>query len=203
VDTLRALLIQRAARLQEWPALTAPGWGTLRYPAFRNRVEGVALGLMASGPAVGSAAHSGTGGPWDWAAEAACACCGLVWSPAGPPVPAPVLGGVDFNAEAGRQPYHDRERQVLADTPFSGALTHGQLLARLARANRQLGWDHETEVLLPLDRLGTAAIRGALWSALFAGAHAILSPGPVPAWTPEPFAALLDGSFLSDPLNNI
>ena len=61
--TLRALLIQRAARLQERPAFTAPGWGTLPYPAFRNRVEGVALGIMAGEPPMGTRIFSATGGP--------------------------------------------------------------------------------------------------------------------------------------------
>jgi len=191
MPTLRALLLQRAARLQEWPAISVPGWGTLRYPAYRNRVEGVALGLMAAGAAPGAPAHAATGGPWDWIAELACACCGMVWSPAGAPVPAAILGGPDFNAEAGRQRYHDRERQVLEDTPFTGTLSHGELLARLARANRRLGWDHETEVLLPHDQLATAAVRGALWCALYGGSHAVLDPGTT-RWDPGGFADLLD-----------
>jgi hypothetical protein len=192
MDNLRALLIQRAARLQEWPALTVPGWGTLRYPAYRNRVEGVALGLMASGPALGDPHGGARGGPWDWVAELACACCGLAWSPAGAPVPEGILGGPEFNAEAGRQSYHDREHQVLDSTPFTGALTHGELLTRLARANRRLGWDHETEVRLPLDRLDTAAVRGALWCSLYGGSHAILDPGPG-TWDAGGFADLLQG----------
>ena len=192
MDNLRALLIQRAARLQEWPALTVPGWGTLRYPAYRNRVEGVALGLMATGPAVGEPRRGSLGGPWDWIAELACACCGLAWSPAGAPVPPEILGGPAFNADAGRQPYHDRDHQVLDDTVFTGGLTHGGLLTRLARANRRLGWDHETETRLPLDQLGTAAVRGALWCALYGGSHAILEPG-AGAWDAEGFAELLLG----------
>ena len=49
-STLRDLLIQRAARLQGRPALTAPEWGTLTYAQLRNRAEGVALGLLASSP---------------------------------------------------------------------------------------------------------------------------------------------------------
>ena len=68
---LRHLLIQRAARLQERQALTATPWGTLGYPAFRNRVEGVALGLMATEPPPGARLSSATGGPWDWACEVA------------------------------------------------------------------------------------------------------------------------------------
>lgn len=187
--TLRALLIQRAARLQEWHALTAPGWD-LRYPAFRNRVEGVALGLMADGPAVGSLVFSATGGPWDWACEVAGACCGLVWSPAGAPVPAAILGGPGFNLEAGRQAYHDRDHQVLDSTPVTGALDHGALLDRLRRLNGRLGWDHDTTVTLPMDQLATPELRGALWSALFAGSHAVLA-AQARDWDPEPFKGLL------------
>jgi hypothetical protein len=189
--TLRALLIQRAARLQEWPALTAPGWGTLPWPAFRNRAEGVALGLMAAGPPVGTRIFSATGGPWDWAGEVACACCGLVWAADGTPVPGDLFGGSRFNADAGRQPYHDRDHQVLDRTPFTGTLDHGELLARLARLNRRLGWDHATTVTLPLAQLGTLELRGALWSALYAGSHAILQQAAGLGWEPEAFADLL------------
>ena len=172
--TVRDLLIQRAARLQEWPALSAPGWGTLRYPAWRNRVEGVALGLMAGEPPVGSPFFSATGGPWDWAAEVACACCGLAWDPAGAPVPAEVLGGPAFNSEDGRQPYHDREHDLDGDTLLAGALNHEELLRRLARLNRVLGWDHTTAVRLSQAGLAAPEVRAALWSALYAGAHAVL-----------------------------
>ena len=189
--TLRALLIQRAARLQEWPAFTAPGWGTLLYPAFRNRVEGVALGIMAGEPPAGTRIYSATGGPWDWACEVACACCGLAWAADGAQVPAGVLGGPMFNHEAGRQAYHDREHGLLGSTPFAGGLDHGEMLARLARLNRSLGWDHATQVILPLDAFGTREGRGALWSALFGGSHAVLAEGPVRDWNPEPFRELL------------
>jgi hypothetical protein len=190
--TLRALLVQRAARLQEWPALTAPGWGCLAYPAFRNRVEGVALGLMAGNPAVGARVFSATGGPWDWACEVACACCGLVWAPDGAAVAAEILGGPGFNHEAGRQPYHDRDRQVRDDTPCTGALTHGGLLARLARANGGLGWDHQTRVDLPQGALADPAVRGALWCALYAGSHAVLGGASPGRWDPAPFAGILE-----------
>ena len=189
--TLRLLLIQRAARLQEQPALTAPGWGTLRYPAFRNRVEGVALGLMAGAPKLGAAIFSATGTPWDWASEVACACCGLVWSPAGAPVPPDILGGPRFNDEAGRQAYHDRDHALEDTTPLGGGLDHGELLARLRRLNGRLGWDHATEITLPLERLGTPELRGALWSALYGGSHAVLVPGEVRKWDPGVFASLL------------
>jgi hypothetical protein len=189
VRTVRDLLIQRAARLQEWPALTAPGWGTLRYPAWRNRVEGVGLGLMADAAPVGSACFSATGGPGDWAAEVACACCGLVWDPAGTRVPAAILGGPDFNSEDGRQPYHDREHDLDADTPLAGGLDHAELLLRLARLNRALGWDHTTEVRLPLAGLATPEVRAALWSALYAGAHAVLQTAPAD-WQGEAFRGI-------------
>lgn len=180
--------MRRAARLQEWPALTAPGWETLRYPAFRNRVEGVALGLMAA-PAGGRAGISGAGA-WGWVLEVAAACCGLAWDPASPP-PSGVLGGPAFNDEGGRQAYHDGGEALEAGTPFRGGLTHGELLARLARLNGKLGWDHDTVVEVPLADLDTDAARGALWSALYAGAHARLVEGRAMGWNPAPFAHLL------------
>jgi hypothetical protein len=191
--TLRELLIQRAARLQEWPALTAPGWQVLDYPAFRNRVEGVALGIMALEPPVGARLTSATGGPWDWACEVACACCGLVWAADGAPVDAEVMGGSRFNREEGRQAYHDRELGVTETTLLGGTLDHGELLRRLRRLNGTLGWDQETRVTLPLDQLATPELRGALWSALYAGSHAVLAAGSV-AWAPATFRSLLDGS---------
>lgn len=191
MGTLRALLIQRAARLQDRPALTAADWGVLSWPAFRNRVEGIGLGLMAGAPALGTAVHSRTGGPWDWAAEVACACCGLVWDPAGIPVDPAVLGGPAFNSEDGRQGYHDRDHGLADDTPFLPGVDHAELERRLRRLNGKLGWDHETEVILPLADLATPEVRGALWSALFAGGHAVLRPGTVRGWDPERFRHLL------------
>jgi hypothetical protein len=182
--TLRDLLIQRAARLQGRHALTAPGWGTLSYAQLRNRVEGVALGLLAETAPV-AALGSRTGSPWDWIAELAAAASGLAWDPAGPAVPPGVLGGPGFNAEAGRGPYHAREQAVTPDTPFTPGLDHAVLMARLRRLNAQLGWDHDTRLALPLARLGEAPVRAALWSALYAGAHAVLEPHP--AWNPAPF----------------
>jgi hypothetical protein len=181
--TLRELLIQRAARLQDYPALTAAPWGELRYPAFRNRVEGVALGLVMTGR---SAFHCATGSPWDWAAEVACACCGYQWQ-AGEPGPDPaILGGTSFNHDHGRQVYHDRDHDVTEATPFTHGLTHGELLTRLRRLNGKLGWDHATAIKLPLGALGTPEVRAALWSALYGGSHALLVPG-APTWDPEPF----------------
>lgn len=169
-QTLRDLLIQRAARLQERPALTTPDWGTLSYAQLRNRSEGVALGLL-SGEA-NSAVFSATGTAWDWIAELAAAASGLAWDPAGEAVPAELLGGPRFNDEAGRGPYHDREQVVQASTLFTAALTHGELMARLRRLNIELGWDHGTVINLPLARLGDAPVRAALWSVLYAGGHA-------------------------------
>lgn len=182
--TLRDLLIQRAARLQDQPALTAPDWGTLSYAQLRNRAEGVALGLLAGPlpPSVFSASvFCATGTPWDWAAELAAAASGLAWDPAGAAVAPAVLGGSGFNAEAGRGPYHDREHVVVATTPFTAGLTQGEVMARLRRLNGRLGWDHATRVDLPLARLGAPPLRAALWSALYAGAHAVLAPEPRPA----------------------
>ena len=201
--TLRDLLIQRAARLQERPALTTPDWGTLTYAQLRNRVEGVALGLLAEdGPP--PVLYSATGTPWDWIAELAAAASGLAWEATGTPVPPAVLGGILFNAEAGRGPYHGREQVVREATPFHAGLDQGEILLRLARLNRPLGWDHETTLRLPLDRLAEAEVRAALWSALFGGSHALLGPeeptrrtgwrrlvgrqeATPPPWDPAPF----------------
>lgn len=201
-STLRDLLIQRAARLQGRPALTAPGWGTLSYAQLRNRAEGVALGFLAGPPPAG--VFSATGGPWDWMAELAAAAAGLLWEPTAPALSTAFLGGPAFNLEGGRGPYHDREALVMATTPFQPGLPQGELLARLRRLNGQLGWDHDTRVELPLARLAEPALRGALWSALYAGAHAVLvempppstgwfagRTGPALTWAPTPFMDLL------------
>lgn len=180
-DNLRELLIQRAARLQERPALTEPTWGGVNYNRFRNRVEGVALGLLASACPIGTALFCSTGTPWDWAAEVAAACCGLRWEAAGAVVNPGILGGERFNDEHGRGPYHERGHELDGSTLFSGTLDHAAMMKRLGRMNRLLGWDHETEVHLPLAQLGTRGVRGALWCALYAGGHVILeaeSPPP-------------------------
>lgn len=197
-STLRDLLIQRAARLQERPALTAPGWGTLSYAQLRNRVEGVALGLLASPP--DPAVFSATGTAWDWAAELAAAASGLIWAPGGHLIPSSILGGSGFNREEGRGPYHAGEQSVQVSTPFTPDLDHGEWMARLARLNAQLGWDHDTRVDLPLARLAEPGLRAALWSALYAGAHAVLQEAPAartgrftkapPPWDPVPFQDL-------------
>jgi hypothetical protein len=197
MQTLRDLLIQRAARLQDRPALTTPEWGTLSYAQLRNRAEGVALGLLAGEPA--PARFSTMGTAWDWIAELAVAASGLAWDAAGEAVPAAVLGGPRFNDEGGRGPYHDREQVVQAATPFTAAWTHGELMARLRRLNVELEWDHDTVVELPLARLGEAPLRAALWSALYAGAHVVLAtetrtghPWKVaPTWQEGPFLDLL------------
>jgi len=180
--TLRDLLIQRAARLQDRPALTTPDWGTLSYAQLRNRVEGVALGLLATDPP--AAVFCATGTPWDWAAELATAASGLAWDPAGLALRPEVLGGPRFNDEAGRGPYHAREQLVEPATPFTAGLEHAGLMARLRRLNVQLGWDHDTRVELPLKQLREAPLRAALWSALYAGAHAVLGAAQ---WDPHPF----------------
>lgn len=181
--TLRDLLIQRAARLQDRPALTTPDWGTLSYAQLRNRVEGVALGLLAQAPP--PAVFCDTGTPWDWMAELAAAASGLGWDTAGQALTPELLGGPRFNDEGGRGPYHDQEQVVQAATPFSSDLNHGELMARLRRLNVQLGWDHATMVELPLARVGEATVRAALWSALYAGAHAALSGQTT--WEASPF----------------
>ncbi len=201
-STLRHLLIQRTARLQELPALSTPEWGTLNYFQLRNRVEGVALGLMAETlPADGIFACTST--PWDWVCEVAAACCGLPWNSEGISVDPAILGGSHFNHENGRQPYHDREEAVLESTLFLGNLSQGQWLQRLHRLNGGLGWDHTTIVELPFAAMGSEAGRGALWSALYAGAHArlvlpqrqsslsrMLGSRESAPWDPKPFQNL-------------
>ena len=200
--TLRALLIQRAARLQDRPAFTCAPWPTLSYAQLRNRAEGVGLGLLANG--VPEATFAAGHGPWDWMAELAAATAGVRWDPAAAPLDPAVLGGPRFNDEHGRGPLHDREDAVDEATPFTATLTHGECLRRLARLNGALGWDHETVMTLPLEAWGTPVLRGALWSALYAGAHAVLAPRPEPpgrlarwlgatpppAFDPAPFQAL-------------
>ena len=182
-STLRDLLIQRAARLQDRPALTTPEWGTLSYSQYRNRIEGVALGLLGAEPP--GRVFSATGTAWDWAAELAAAASGLTWDAAGSPVASAVLGGPRFNDEAGRGPYHAREQTVQAETPFCPGLSHGDLLIRLRLLNVELGWDHDSRVELPWAQVGNPDVRAALWSALYAGAHGVL--GASPAWDERPF----------------
>lgn len=195
MTTLRQLLIQRAARLQERPAVTAPDWGTLAWGAWRNRVEGVGLGLLATPRPVGAAVHATTGTPWDWAAEVAAACCGLVWDAAGEVVPAEVLGGPAFNADPGRGPFHDREDAVTPATPFTPGLDHATLLQRLQRLNRKLGWDHGTTLTLALGDLGHPEARAALWSVLYAGGHAVLrGPETAPQGLGRWFGKRTEGS---------
>lgn len=177
-DTLRSLLLQRAARLQERPAFTAPAWGTLDYSHFRARVEGLAMGLLATGCPCGTALFCATGTPWDWAVEVAVACSGLRWEKTGTLVEPTLLGGSRFNAEQGRGPYHEQEEKLNGNTLFSGSLDHAAMLQRLRRLNRILGWDHQTNVRLPLARIGAPEIRAALWCALYAGSHAILEDEP-------------------------
>jgi len=184
--TLRHLLIQRAARLQERPALTTPEWSTLNYFQFRNRAEGVALGLMAQ-PLASDAVFSAAGTAWDWISEIAAACCGLQWDPAGMEIAAPIQGGVRFNDEGGRQAYHDREPDLNADTLFLPGISHGELLRRLQHLNRRLGWDHDTRLTLPVAAVPTPEGRATLWSALFAGAHAELVPSLRGGWDSTPF----------------
>ena len=171
---LRQLLIQRSARLQSRPALTAPDWGTLSHGAWRNRVEGLALGLMAE-EAVPGGVFSHTGTAWDWALEMAAACAGIPWDPGAPPADPALFGGARFNAESGRRAYHDREATLSAETPFDPRHTHGAMMLALQRWNRRLGWDHDTVLHLPLAALPTEAGRAALWNLQYAGGHAVLT----------------------------
>ncbi len=181
------LLVQRAARLQDRPALTAPEWGTLSWSAWRNRVEGIGFALLAQDP-LPVALHSATGTPWDWACEVAAACCGLAWDPSSRGIGASILVGADFHPEAGRGPYHDREKAIASATPFTAGLDHGGMIARLQRLNRILEWDHRTELRLPSGDLSLPATRAALWSLLFSGGHAIVEARPAKPWEALPFA---------------
>jgi len=202
--SLRQVLIQRAARLQEGPAFSAPNWGTLSWGAWRNRVEGVAMGLLTAPRAPGAPIFLEGGGPWAWAAEVAAACAGLVWDPAGPVIPPAILGGADFNSEDGRGPYHDRDAVITDDLPFCPGLSQGGMVRRLTRLNATLGWDHDTVLSLPPALSTTPAGRAALWSALYAGAHARLMdgeaqargwfrrPAPAPPFDPVPFEGFWD-----------
>jgi hypothetical protein len=201
---LRQLLIQRAARLQGRPALTAPGWGTLSWGAWRNRVEGVALGLLAGAPPAAIFSHTGT--PWDWALEVAAACTGIPWRAEAAEPEATLFGSPRFNDDQGRHAYHDREASLDAATPFSGSLDHGAMMRKLQAWNRTLGWDHDTVVRAPAAGLGSEAVRAALWNALYAGAHTILYEAAPPAkgllarfkkaprevWDPSTFAGFWD-----------
>ena len=154
----------------------------------------------------GTAIFSRTGSPWDWAAEVAAACCGLVWDPLAPQLDPALFGGPRFNDEQGRQAYHDHEEQVTPETLFCGGLNQGGVMLRLQRLNRRLGWDHDTLLRLPYDQmaqLAMPALRAALWSALYAGAHVVVEseassgPGgwlsrfrtrPIAPWDPSPFS---------------
>ena len=199
--TLRALLIQRAARLQDRPAFSGAPWPTLSYAQLRNRAEGVGFGLLAEG--IPEATFATGHGPWDWMAELAAAVAGVPWDPAAARLDPRVLGGPRFNDDHGRGPLHDREEAVAEDTPFAPGLTQGELLRRLVRLNQALGWDHDTVVALPLEAWGSPALRGALWSALYAGAHAIVAPAPPPPgrlarWLgPKPAPAFDPAPFLT------
>jgi len=185
-DSLRPSSCDTTCMASTLRALTSPDWNTLSYAQLRNRVEGVALGLLAreAAPVV----FSSTRTLWDWAAELAAAASGLAWAPTGEVIPAEVLGGPHFNHEDGRGPYHTREQLVQPATPFTAGLDQGELMARLRRLNILLGWDHDTIVALPLPRLGDAPVRAALWSAVYAGAHAVVSPQL--EWDATPFLGL-------------
>jgi hypothetical protein len=183
MDTLRDLLLQRAARLQDRPALTGADGEALGYAALRRRVEGVAMGLLLRPEPRGGIATTGTA--WDWVAELALATSGLPWDPQGEALPPALLGGEAFHPEAGRGALHALEHRLTAATPFTAGLTHGDLLRRLQRLNPRLGWDHETTLRLPGDGWSAPALRAALWNALYAGAHAVVGgDGP---WDATPF----------------
>lgn len=183
MDTLRDLLLQRAARLQERPAFTGPDGNTLSHAHLRRRVEGVAMGLLLD-PTL-HRAHCATGTPWDWIAELAIATSGLLWDPEAPALAPALLGGEAFHPEAGRGALHALEHALSPTTPFTPELTHGALLTRLQRSNPRLGWDHDTVVSLPDGCWGAPAFRAALWNALYAGAHVRIHGAM--AWDASPF----------------
>ena len=77
---------------------------------------------------------------------------------------------------------------VQPSTLFTSGLDQGEVMTRLRRLNVELGWDHATQIRLPLAQLGEAPVRAALWSALYAGAHAVLDAPTAP---PSGLTALL------------
>lgn len=207
MHNLRHLLLQRSARLQGRPALTAPGWGTLSWSAWRNRVEGVAFGLLVEDPPMAAVAPQGDA-PWAWAVEVAAACAGIPLDLAAPGPDAAIFGGASFNSQEGRHAYHEREDALTDATPFDARLTHGDLMLKLQRWNRKLGWDHATALQVPMEAIPTAAGRAVLWNLLYAGGHATLTAetpavrgGLVrllrkkpehPIWDPSPFLTFWD-----------
>ncbi len=204
---LRQLLLQRAARLQGRSALTAPGWGTLSWSAWRNRVEGVAFGLLSEDPSPSSVAPRGDS-PWTWALEVAAACAGIPLDQRARDCDPAIFGGARFNSQEGRHAFHECEDTLSDATPFDARLTHGDLILRLQRWNRKLGWDHATAVQVPMDALPTPPGRAVLWNLLYAGGHAVLvKDAPTergglarllrrkpdgPTWDPSPFTAFWD-----------
>lgn len=198
-ETLRQLLIQRAARLQTAPAFHAETWGTLSYLQFRNRVEGLALALLAHTSDLQTPVFFSHETPWGWVGEVAAACCGLRWAPQATCDPLEAWTELRFNDEAGRPLYHDREASVTPETPFWETWTQGAWLTHLQRLNRRLGWDHETVLLLPPEALGTPEGRRAAWSVLYAGGCLVLGTSKpheawlqgydriVVPWSPDPF----------------
>lgn len=207
MHNLRHLLLQRSARLQGRPALTAPDWGTLSWSAWRNRVEGVAFGLLSEDPPPTAVAPRGDS-PWAWALEVAAACSAIPLDPSAPDCDAGIFGGARFNSQEGRHAFHEREHHLTEATPFDAHLTHGDLILKLQRWNRKLGWDHATTLQVPLEAIPTAAARAVLWNLLYAGGHAVLvEDAPVtrgrftrllrrkvesPIWDPSPFLAFWD-----------
>jgi len=184
---LRQLLLQRSARLQSRPAITAPGWGTLSWSAWRNRVEGVAFGLLSVHPEASSIAPGGPA-PWGWTLEVAAACSGIRLDGNAPAPDPENFGGSRFNAQEGRQAYHDREDELDEGTPFDARLTHGEMMLKLQRWNRKLGWDHTTSLPLLLAEQDTDEGRALLWNLVYAGGHAVLVDAHPP--TPRGLARL-------------
>ncbi len=215
METLRHLLVQRAARLQDRPALSCKAWGTLNYSQFRNRVEGVALGLMATSQSIGTLYYTGERGeannihdhaeidiqrptyePWIWIAEVAAIACGFIWSSQGDLISPSILGGRHFNNEEGRGPFHDRDAELTGSCFAVPGLSHQQILLRMQRENEKLGWDHTTKLELSQPDVTTSNGRALLWNALYAGSHVVLT---------EPIgSSFLESLFLnkrSDPVS--
>lgn len=196
METLRQLLIQRAARLQERPALSCRAWGTLNYSQYRNRIEGVALGLMADKPAVGELVFMDQKDlgwfnayeqleqflaiqePWSWICEVAAATCGLVWNLEGYRINPSIAGGALFNNELGRGEFHNRDQEINKATLLTLTHSHAQMLSKMQRTNSILGWDHKSEIHLPIEHLTTPVGRAMLWNGIYGGSHIILKDPP-------------------------
>lgn len=148
-------------------------------------MEGVALGLMAETPPIGTPywidikESNASKEPWTWIAELAVIASGCIWDAQGALIPSSILGGSRFNHEDGRGPFHDRDHQIIGSCLATPTLSHREILLRLQRQNQKLGWDHTTPLSLSWSDVQTPEGRALLWSGLYAGSHVVLAdPNP-------------------------